>query len=348
MRALTFPTRLAILSALLVLANLAAWACALAMFHDQPVLLGTAWLAYAFGLRHACDADHIAAIDNVTRKLMQEGQRPVAVGFFFALGHSTVVALAVAGIAATATMLVAHFEEFHRIGSVVGTTVSALFLSVIAFANLAALRSTWRHLQCVRRGKTYDSDLDPQPAAGGPLAWIFGPMFRLVRRSWQMFPVGFLFGLGFDTATEVALLGMSATQAATGLSIWAILILPALFAAGMSLVDTANGILMLSAYNGAFTKPIRKLHYNLMITFMSVIVAFAISGIQALGLVGGWLGLSGELWDAVETLSENFNVLGFTIVGFFFFVWIASVLFYRYFDKDDLEVERVGDRRSPT
>lgn len=342
MRALTFPTRLAILSALLVLANLAAWVCAFAMFHDQPVLLGTAWLAYAFGLRHACDADHIAAIDNVTRKLMQEGRRPVAVGFFFALGHSTVVALAVAGIAATATMLVAHFEEFHRIGSVLGTTVSALFLSVIAFANLAALRSTWRNLQGLRRGKTFDNDLDPQPAAGGLLAWIFGPMFRLVRRSWQMFPIGFLFGLGFDTATEVALLGMSATQAATGLSIWSILILPALFAAGMSLVDTANGVLMLSAYSGAFTKPIRKLHYNLMITFMSVIVAFAISGIQVLGLVGGWLGLSGELWDVVETLSENFNVLGFAIVGFFFFVWFSSVVLYRYLDKDDLEIKKLG------
>lgn len=186
-----------------------------------------------------------------------------------------------------------------------------------------------------------------QPAAGGLLAWIFGPMFRLVRRSWQMFPIGFLFGLGFDTATEVALLSMSATQATTGLSTWSILVLPALFAAGMSLVDTANGVLMLSAYNGAFTKPIRKLHYNLMITFMSVIVAFAISGIQALGLVGGWLGLSGELWDVVETLSDNFNLLGFTIVGFFLVVWIGSVLFYRSFEKDDLEIERIADRRAP-
>ena len=327
--------------AILIVTNIAVWLWALAVFRDQPVLLGTALLAYGFGLRHAVDADHIAAIDNVTRKLMQAGQRPVSVGFFFALGHSTVVILAAAGIAATATALSAHFEQFKSVGGVIGTLVSAGFLFVIAIVNLAILRSVWRIYRHVRRGGVYvDADFDLLLNSRGVLARLFRPMFRLVGKSWHMFPLGFLFGLGFDTATEVALLGISATQAAKGISIWSIMVFPALFAAGMSLIDTTDGVLMLGAYDWAFVKPIRKLYYNLTITSVSVIVAFLIGGIEALGLIGDQLGLSGWFWDGIGSLNDNFNNLGFIIIGVFIAAWAVSVIIYRYKGLDDLEVTR--------
>ena len=326
---------------LLIVANLAVWAWALVEFRDQPVLLGTALLAYGFGLRHAVDADHIAAIDNVTRKLMQEGKRPVSVGFFFALGHSTVVLLAAAGIAVTATALSAHFDQFKSIGGVIGTLVSALFLFVIAFANLIILRSVWLTYRHVRSGGRYvDEDFDILLNNRGVLARLFRPLFRLVNTSWHMFPLGFLFGLGFDTATEVALLGISATQAAKGLSIWSIMVFPALFTAGMSLIDTTDGVLMLGAYNWAFVKPIRKLYYNLTITSVSVVVAFLIGGIEALGLIGDQLDLSGWFWDGIGSLNDNFNNLGFLIIGVFIAAWIGSIIIYRYKGLDKVEVIR--------
>ena len=269
--------------ALLILATLAAWAWAALLFRHQPVLLGTALLAYGFGLRHAVDADHIAAIDNVTRKLMQEGKRPVGVGFCFAMGHSAVVVLAAAAVAATAASMEGRFESLKGLGGVISTSVSALFLFAIAAINLLILRSVWRTFRHVRAGGTYaDEDLDLLLNRRGMLARLFRPLFRLITASWHMLLLGFLFGLGFDTATEVALLGISATAAAKGLSIWAIMVFPALFAAGMSLIDTTDGILMLAAYGWAFIKPIRKLYYNLIITAVSVVVAVIIGGIEGL------------------------------------------------------------------
>jgi high-affinity nickel-transport protein len=324
---------------LLLAANLGAWAWAVAVFRDQPLYLGTALLAYSFGLRHAVDADHIAAIDNVTRKLMQQGQRPVGVGFFFALGHATVVILAAAGIAATTTLLATRFDEFKGVGAVVGTLVSALFLFAIAAANIVILRAVWRTWRHVRAGGAYvDADFDLLLNSRGVLARLFRPLFRLVSRSWHMFPLGFLFGLGFDTATEVALLGISATQAAKGISIWSIMVFPALFAAGMSLIDTTDGVLMLGAYNWAFVKPMRKLYYNLTITSVSVVVAVLIGGIEALGLIGDQLGLSGWFWDGIGALNDNFNGLGFIIIGVFIAAWVGSVVIYRYRGLDDVEV----------
>jgi high-affinity nickel-transport protein len=335
--------RLIALYALLLAGNLAAWAWAFMVFRDRPVLLGTALLAYGFGLRHAVDADHIAAIDNVTRKLMQEGRRPVAVGFFFALGHSTVVALATAGVAATATLLAAHFAAFREVGSVIGTVVSALFLFVIAAANVLILRSVWRTFRHVRRGGDYvEEDFDLLLNSRGLLARLFRPLFRLITRSWHMFPLGFLFGLGFDTASEVSLLGIAASETAKGLSIWAILVFPALFAAGMSLIDTTDGVLMLGAYNWAFVKPIRKLYYNLVITFVSVVVAVLIGGIEALGLVGDRLGLGGWFWDGTAALDDNLNHIGFIVIGVFIAAWIGSIVIYRYKRLD--EIELAGDR----
>ncbi len=325
---------------LLLIANLAVWIWAFLLFRDQPLFLGTALLAYGFGLRHAVDADHIAAIDNVTRKLMQEGKRPVSVGFYFALGHSTVVILAAAGVAATATLLSGRFEQFKTIGGIVGTTVSALFLFAIATANLVILRSVWRTWCHVRAGGRYvEEDFDLLLNSRGVLARLFRPLFRLVTRSWHMFPLGFLFGLGFDTATEVALLGISATQAAQGISIWSIMVFPALFAAGMSLIDTTDGVLMLGAYNWAFVKPVRKLYYNLTITLVSVVVAFLVGGIEALGLIGDKLELSGWFWDGIGALNDNFNGLGFVIIGVFIAAWIGSIVIYRYKGLDHLPVE---------
>ncbi len=324
---------------LLITANLAVWAWALIVFRHHPIFLGTALLAYGFGLRHAVDADHIAAIDNVTRKLMQEGKRPVSVGFFFAMGHSTVVILAAAGITATATLMSSHLEQFKNIGGVIETLVSALFLFMIAAANLIILRSVWRTYRHVRSGGRYvDEDFDLLLNNRGILARLFRPLFKLVTTSWHMFPLGFLFGLGFDTATEVALLGISATQAAQGVSIWSIMVFPALFAAGMSLIDTTDGVLMLGAYNWAFIKPIRKLYYNLTITLVSVIVAILIGGIEALGLIGDQLSLTGWFWKAIGTLNDNFNGLGFLIIGVFIAAWVGSIVVYRYKRLDDTEL----------
>lgn len=308
---------------------------------NHPLLLGTALLAYGFGLRHAVDADHIAAIDNVTRKLMQEKKRPVAVGFFFSLGHSTVVVLASVAVAITASAMQTRFDHYKEIGGVIGTLVSALFLFAIALMNLIILKSiysAWRHVR--NGGKYVEDDFDMLLADRGFLSRLFRPLFRLITRSWHMYPLGFLFGLGFDTATEIGLLGIAATQASRGLSPWAIMVFPVLFSAGMSLIDTLDGHLMLGAYGWAYLKPIRKIYYNMTITLVSVIVAVVIGGIEALGLIADQLKLQGPVRDAVGTLNENFGTLGYIIIGIFVLSWIASVLIYRAKRFDELEVSR--------
>jgi len=244
----------AALFGLLTLANIAAWLWALAAFDGQPVLLGMALLAWSLGLRHAVDADHIAAIDNATRKFLQDGRRPIGVGLFFALGHS---------------------------------------------------------------------------AGGGLLARLCRPLFRLIARPWHMLLLGFLFGLGFDTATEVALLGLSASQAAQGLSIWTILVFPALFASSMALVDTADGVLMLRAYGWALADPLRRLGCNIAITLVSVAVAVAVAVVQLLGLVGEEWGPSGAFWDTIGRLNDRANVVGLGIIGLFVAIWIGAVLLQR-------------------
>jgi len=315
---------------LLALFNLAGWAWALLAFHAHPVLLGTALLAYGFGLRHAVDADHIAAIDNVTRKLMQEGKRPVAVGFFFSLGHSTVVLLASAGVALAASALQNRLDMFKEVGGIVGTTVSAFFLLVIAVMNIFILAGTYRIFQHVRAGGRYcEEDLDMILARGGFLARVFRPLFKIIRKSWHMYPLGFLFGLGFDTATEVALLGISAAEASKGLPIWSVMVFPVLFTAGMCLVDTTDGILMLGAYGWAFLNPIRKLFYNMTITAVSVVVALVVGGIEALGLIADQFAPAGGFWDMIRKLNDNFGALGYLIIGIFAASWLVSVLVYR-------------------
>lgn len=325
---------------LLIAFNVAAWLWAFAAFHGHPVLLGTALLAYSFGLRHAVDADHIAAIDNVTRKLMQEGKRPISVGLMFSLGHSTIVVLASVAIAATATAMQHSLEEFKQIGGVIGTSVSSLFLFAIALMNLVVLRSVYRAFKRVKNGEPYvEEDFDLLLGNRGLLARLFRPVFNMISKSWHMYPLGVLFGLGFDTATEIGLMGISAAQASQGMSVWTILVFPALFTAGMTLVDTTDSILMQGAYGWAFIKPIRKLYYNLTITTVSVLAAVIVGGIEGLGLIGDKLHLTGAFWDAVGALNDNFGMLGYLIIGLFIVSWLVSVAIYKWRRFDELELK---------
>ncbi|MGH6673913.1 MAG: HoxN/HupN/NixA family nickel/cobalt transporter [Xanthobacteraceae bacterium] len=329
--------------AFLSIANVVLWLVAVVAFHRYPLLLGTAFLAYSFGLRHAVDADHIAAIDNVTRKLMQQGKRPVGVGFFFSLGHSTIVFGLSAAVAATAVAIKGRFGSIENFGNIAGTLISAFFLLAVAAMNVLILMSVVQTFRRVKAGGLYDDeDLNLLLAKRGFFGRVFRGLFRFIDHSWQMYPIGLLFGLGFDTATEVGLLGISAAEASKGLVIWSIMVFPALFTAGMSLIDTTDGVLMLGAYGWAFARPIRKLYYNITITSVSVIVALLIGGIETLGLVQDELNLSGSFWSAIAALNDNFGVLGYLIIGIFVVSWLVSILLYRRNRYDDIEVRLAG------
>ena len=320
-------------------ANIAAWIWAIAAFHGYPILLGTAFLAYSFGLRHAVDADHIAAIDNVTRKLMQNARNSDCSGLYFSLGHSTVVILASLGIAFGAGALSSHFPEIKTVGGVVGTTVSALFLFAIAVANIFILAGVYRAFQRVKsRGEFSDADLD-RLSGSGPLTRVLRPLFALIRSAWQMYPLGFLFGLGFDTATEIGVLGISATEAAKGLSIWPLLIFPALFTASMALVDTLDSVLMARAYGWAFVKPARKLYYNLTLTAASVLVALLVGSVEVLGMIADAMSLKGSFWGYVVQLNNQFGMIGYLVIGLFAASWVVSLAVYYLKGYDRLTPE---------
>jgi high-affinity nickel-transport protein len=264
------------------------------------------------------------------------------VGFFFAMGHSTVVIVVAAAVAGAASML-NRFQSLQSLGGTISTSISALFLLAIAAMNIVIFFSIYRNYRRVRAGGAYvAADVDILLNSRGLLARIFRPLFRLVTKSWHMFLLGFLFGLGFDTATEIAMFGVSAAQAAKGVPIAAIVVLPVLFAAGMSLVDTTDGAVMLGAYEWAFVKPIRKLYYNMTITLVSVVVAVLIGGIEALGLIGDRFGLAGGFWDAVGAIGDNFNGLGFAIIGILLAAWALSYLVYKFKGLDDLELRSSG------
>lgn len=325
--------------AVLIAFNVGAWLWAMVEFHASPVLLGTAFLAYSFGLRHAFDPDHIAAIDNVTRKLIQEGQKPVAVGFFFSIGHSTIVVALVLAITLTTTALQQWFETFKNVGNLIGTSVSASFLLTIAAANIVVLVQVYRAFRTVKSGgQLEEDDVDMLLAKCGFFNRLFRSFFKLIERSWHMYPLGVLFGLGFDTATEVGLLGISATQASQGMSLWPILVFPALFAAGMSLMDTTDSTLMVGAYGWAFIRPIRKLYYNMTITLVSIIAALVIGGLEALNLIGGAFRLGGSFWSFIGLLNDDFGWVGYGIVAFFIASWIVSFLVYKARGYDSIEV----------
>jgi nickel/cobalt transporter (NiCoT) family protein len=318
--------------------NLGAWAWALAAFRGHAALMATALLAYSLGLRHAVDADHIAAIDNVTRKLMQQGKRPVGVGLMFSLGHSTVVVVGSMAMAAAALGLAHRMDWVRATGAVVGTAVSSGFLLAIAAVNLVVLRGVWRTFVRVRSGGAYvEEDLDLLLGGGGLLARIFRPMFRMINRSWQMYPLGLLFGLGFDTATEIGVLGIAAAEASKGLPMAAILVFPMLFTAGMSLVDTTDNVLMVGAYGWASVQPMRKLYYNLTVTAISAAVALAVGGVEALGLVPA----RGAFWNAVRAVNANLGLVGYGIIALFVAVWAAAAGIYKWRRMDALEPEQI-------
>ena len=293
---------------------------------------GTAALAYTLGMRHAFDADHISAIDNTTRKLMSEGKRPLAVGFFFSLGHSSVVAtltiLLNFGIKALGTQLKDENSGLHHYTGLVGTTVSGAFLMFIAILNLVVLVSIVKVFVSMRRGLYNEEELEKHLDSRGFLMRFFGPLARRIDSSWKMYPLGILFGLGFDTATEVGLLVLTGSSVIAGLPWWATLSLPLFFAGGMSLLDTIDGSFMNFAYGWAFSKPVRKVYYNIIITGLSVGVALYVGGLELLQVLANQLDLTGGLWDYV--MSFNLNSAGYIIVAAFIVVWSVALLIWKY------------------
>jgi len=321
--------KIVLLLGVLSAANIAVWLLTWRESHTYAMLLSSGLLAYGFGLRHAVDADHISAIDNTTRKLMQQGQRPTSVGLFFSLGHSTVVVLLCAALALSSAFVEKHLPQWRSVGAIVGTVVSGAFLYLIGFINLIVLLDLFKAYRRVAgEHDCSDTDLDSFLARRGLLGRIFRTLFRMVRASWQMYWIGLLFGLGFDTATEVGILAVSARSGQTGIPIWAIMLLPALFTVGMCLVDTLDGILMLGAYGWATVKPLRKLYYNLCITLLSVSVAFVVGSYELLQIVQAQLGLHGAFWATISGLS--FNSLGFFIIALFLVGWGMSALIYKW------------------
>jgi len=315
---------------------------------------GTGTLAYTLGMRHAFDADHIAAIDNTTRKLVQDGKRPLSVGFFFSLGHSTIVFVMALllnfGIRALDEQVKNDGSGLHNITGIIGTAVSGTFLYLIALLNLVVLVSIVKVFREMRRGAYDDKELERQLDSRGLMNRIFGGYAKRIDTPWKMYPVGVLFGLGFDTATEVALLVLAGTAVVSGLPFYAILSLPILFAAGMCLFDTLDGCFMNFAYDWAFARPLRKVYYNITITGLSVFVAVFIGTIEILGLIGQEYGLSGGFWNFMGNF--DINKAGFVIVGAFILTWAVALSIWRFGKIEqrwDLAAAKAGgEHQSPS
>jgi high-affinity nickel-transport protein len=328
--------RLIIVASFLIASHLAIAAALFCFSPYHPTLIALALLAYGLGLRHAVDPDHIAAIDNTTRKLMQEGQKPVGVGLFFAIGHSTMVLAMCVFVAFSASALngLPPVQEFMKL---LGTGASCFFLLGIGAINLIILINTLKTWMEYTRGETtlsVETDLDAQMRAAGPLSFILRPALKMVGSSASMFWVGLLFGLGFDTASEVTLLTISGSSGASGMPLNVLLLVPMAFAAGMSLIDTLDGVLMLGAYGWAFMHPARKLYYNLTITFASVLIAIFIGGIEALQIVARVTQSQGWLWKVVDSL--QLDSLGYYTIALFLITWMSSMLVYKWRAYDRL------------
>ncbi|GET02962.1 HoxN/HupN/NixA family nickel/cobalt transporter [Rhizophagus clarus] len=325
---LRFP--LSTISKWLILVNIGVWIATAIAFRNFS-LLGTAVIAYTLGLRHAVDADHLAAIDNVTRKLLQSGQHSVSVGLFFSLGHSTIVIIASIAIAITATAVKKKLGDLKAIGGLIGTSVSAAFLFIIGIVNCFLLVSILRSLRKFKRtGTLEEENIEDIFNNSGLLGRFFKPVFKFIDASWKMYPLGVLFGFGFDTSTEIGLLGIAAFQANQGLSIWLIMFFPLLFTSGMALIDTIDGILMLGTYTWAYINPIRKLYYNFVITLLSVLVAFVVGTIELLNILSDKLNLQGPFWNFFAKLGNEFGTIGYLIIGLFVFTWLIAIIIYKY------------------
>ena len=298
--------------------------------------IGVAFTAWTLGCRHAFDADHIAAIDNATRKLMADGKRPLGTGFFFALGHSSVMLVVGTGITIAAKSVlhtvVAPSSTFETAGGVAGTALSALFLWLIAGLNLVVFTGILRVFRNMRTGRFSEEELEAQLQARGLMYRFFGRWMRSINHTRQMFCVGFVFGIGFDTATEVLLLAGTAAAATQGLPWYAVLALPLLFAGGMTLFDSFDGFFMNTAYGWAFARPVRKVYYNLTITGLSVASPFLVGGIEIVGLLSTELHLHGWLGDAMANF--DLNTAGFMVVGMFVAVWAVALTVWRFGNVD--------------
>jgi high-affinity nickel-transport protein len=318
--------RLAVFYGAIVLIHVVGWGLLLSIAPQYPALVGLGGLAYSFGLRHAFDADHISAIDNTTRKLLQDAKRPVGVGFFFSLGHSSVVLVIALALGFAVRVIVdgvvGETGEIKNIGGIIGTSVSGVFLVLIGVLNLIILLDIIGVFRRMKRGEYNRVTLEDHLVTGGVLTRVFKHLFRVITESWQMYPIGFLFGLGFDTASEVALLAISAGAASQGLPFVAVVALPLIFAAGMSLMDTTDGAFMAKAYSWAFSNPIRKLFYNMTMTSLSVFVALFVGLVELSQILVQVLGLEGEPWDTIAGF--DLGSLGFIIVGSFVVAWVVA------------------------
>jgi len=322
-------SRLACFYAFIGVLHVVGWGTYLHFAARYPQLVGLGFVAYMFGLRHAFDADHIAAVDDTVRYLLQKGRQPLGIGFFFSLGHSTVVLALSVGIAFAATAVKAELPQLRNVGALIGAGVSGTFLWFIGILNLLVLLDILKVWQTAKSGTHSHAHLEALLQKRGLLNRLFGGRLqKLMNHSWQMYPLGLLFGLGFDTASEVGLLAMTAGASAGDLPVPAVLCLPVLFAAGMTVMDTTDGVLMSKAYNWAFLNPLRKIFYNITTTGLSVAVALLIGSVELLQVLIGMLGLHGGWFDFVANL--NFGVLGYLIVGMFLLAWGLSVAFWKF------------------
>jgi nickel/cobalt transporter (NiCoT) family protein len=322
--------RLGWLYGFVVLLHVLGWGLYLHFSTHYPALIGLGFVAYMFGLRHAFDADHIAAIDDTLRYMLQKGKRPLGVGFFFSLGHSTIVFGLAIAIALAATAVERKLPQLQNLGGVIGASVSGVFLWLIGILNLLVLFDSLKIWQQAKKGTNHShAHLEALLAQRGLLNRLFqGRLQKLMNYSWQMYPLGLLFGLGFDTASEVGLLALTAGASTGNLPVAAVLSLPILFAAGMTLMDTTDGVLMSKAYSWALLNPLRRVFYNVTITSLSVAVALVIGSIELLQVFVSALGLQGRIFDAVARI--DFGHLGYVIVGLFVLAWLCSVLWWRF------------------
>lgn len=320
-------------SVIVLLLHIAGLICLFAGAKHHPILLGMAFLAYTLGLRHAFDADHIAAIDNTVRKLVQQKKNPVGVGFFFSLGHSSVVFIMAFILSLSVQWAQREMPRWQEMGGMIGTIVSGCFLVFIGILNAIILFDLQKVFLKMRIGKYEEDEVEELLLNRGFLARFAGPLFRFITKSWQAYPLGFLFGLGFDTASEVALLAISAGAAQNALPAVGILSLPILFAAGMSLMDTADGIFMTNAYHWAFSTPLRKVYYNLTVTALSVAAALLIGMIELAQVFSEKLGLTQGFWHWIQTLDISW--LGYLLVALFLFSWGLSYTIWKVFKIEE-------------
>jgi high-affinity nickel-transport protein len=327
-------TRVVVLYSLIGIITAFGLTASLLISQSSVLLAGLAITSYVLGLRHGFDADHIAAIDNTTRKLIQEGKKPLTIGTWFSLGHSTIVIGLIIALVLSTRAVIGSVTGLQNVGSILGTMVSGIFLWFIGILNAVIAIEIYRIFSELRRGKLKQSGVEELLNKRGFMNRYFGSMFKVVSKSWQIYPVGLLFGIGFDTATEVALIAISVgVGVTTSIPIWMVLVLPLMFTCGMVLVDTSDGVVMRFAYSWAFLRPIRKIYYNLTITIISIVVAFLIGTIELLQVLSAELKLTGGFWEWLSNL--DFETVGIGIVIIFAFSWLVSIAYYRYKRLDE-------------